>query len=161
MAATALPTLIVAACPRRARLGPSGPFGARPLAGEATAAARIVDGRVLEPGVSTGRKLESRDDLSLDDLGASGPHVQERYDRPGLPARTIDVAPSAFSEAISSTTRAAKFPDGTKLFLMVDQPQPAIELDEDGEKAFDEAMAEVRQGKAIPLETFRAILHRL
>ncbi|HEU4727040.1 MAG TPA: hypothetical protein VFT22_04105 [Kofleriaceae bacterium] len=55
----------------------------------------------------------------------------------------------------------AKFPDGTKLFLMVDQPQSAIELDEDDEKAFEEAMAEVRQGKAIPLETFRAILHRL
>jgi hypothetical protein len=55
----------------------------------------------------------------------------------------------------------AKFPDGTKLLLMVDQPQPAIELDEDDENAFDEAMAEVRQGKGIPLETFRAILHRL
>jgi hypothetical protein len=55
----------------------------------------------------------------------------------------------------------AKFPEGTKLFLMVDQPQPAIELDEDDENAFDEAMAEVRQGKGIPLETFRAILHRL
>jgi hypothetical protein len=55
----------------------------------------------------------------------------------------------------------AKFPDGTKLFLTVDQPQPAIDLDEDDEKAFDEAMAEVRQSKAIPLETFRAILHRL
>jgi len=38
----------------------------------------------------------------------------------------------------------AKFPDGTKLFLMVEQPQPPIELDEDDEKAFDEAMAEVR-----------------
>lgn len=55
----------------------------------------------------------------------------------------------------------AKFPDGTKLFLMVDQPQPPIELDEGDEKAFDEAVAEVRQGKGIPLETFRAILHRL
>ncbi len=55
----------------------------------------------------------------------------------------------------------AKFPDGTKLFLVVDRPRPEIELDNDDEKAFDDAMVEVRRGKAIPLETFRAILHRL
>lgn len=55
----------------------------------------------------------------------------------------------------------AKFLDGTKLFLVVDKPQPAIELDDDDEQAFDEAMVEVRRGKAIPLETFRAILQRL
>jgi hypothetical protein len=55
----------------------------------------------------------------------------------------------------------AKFPEGTKLFLVVDKPQPEIELDDDDEKAFDDAMVEVRRGKGIPLETFRAILHRL
>ena len=55
----------------------------------------------------------------------------------------------------------AKFPEGTKLFLVVDKPQPEIELDEDDEKAFDEAMVAVRRGKTIPLETFRAILMRL
>jgi len=55
----------------------------------------------------------------------------------------------------------AKFPEGTKLFLVVDKPQPEIELDDDDEKAFDEAMVAVRRGKTIPLETFRAILHRL
>jgi len=55
----------------------------------------------------------------------------------------------------------AKFPDGTKLFLVVDQPQPEIELDDDDEKAFDDAMVAVRRGKTIPLETFRSILHRL
>jgi hypothetical protein len=52
----------------------------------------------------------------------------------------------------------AKFPDGTKLFLVVDEPQPEIELDEE---AFDEAMASVRRSEAIPLETFRTILQRL
>jgi hypothetical protein len=55
----------------------------------------------------------------------------------------------------------AQFPEGTKLFLVVDKPQPEIELDEDDEKAFDEAMVAVRRGKTIPLETFRAILQRL
>ena len=55
----------------------------------------------------------------------------------------------------------AKFPEGTKLFLVVDKPQPQIELDDDDEKAFDEAMVAARRGKAISLETFRAILHRL
>jgi hypothetical protein len=55
----------------------------------------------------------------------------------------------------------AKFPNGTKLFLVVDEPQPEVELKDDDEKAFDEAMAPVRRGEAIPLETFRAILQRL
>ena len=55
----------------------------------------------------------------------------------------------------------AKSPEGTKLFLVVDKPQPEIELDEDDEKAFDEAMVAVRRGTTIPLETFRAILQRL
>lgn len=55
----------------------------------------------------------------------------------------------------------AKFPDGTKLVLVVDEPQPEVDLDDDDEKAFDEAMASVRRGEAIPLDTFRTILHRL
>lgn len=55
----------------------------------------------------------------------------------------------------------AKFPDGTKLFLVVDEPQPEVELEDDDEKAFDEAMAAVRRGETIPLETFQAILQRL
>jgi hypothetical protein len=56
---------------------------------------------------------------------------------------------------------AGQVPDGTKLFLVVDTPQPEIELEDDDEKAFDEAMVAVRRGKTIPLETFRAILQRL
>ncbi|MCE9575506.1 MAG: hypothetical protein K8W52_20305 [Deltaproteobacteria bacterium] len=55
----------------------------------------------------------------------------------------------------------AKFPEGTKLFLVVDTPQPEIELDADDEKAFDKAMVAVRQGTTIPLDVFRAILQRL
>jgi hypothetical protein len=46
------------------------------------------------------------------------------------------------------------------VFLVVDTPQPEIELEDDDEKVFDEAMVAVRRGKTIPLETFRAILQR-
>lgn len=55
----------------------------------------------------------------------------------------------------------AKFPDGTKLFLVVDEPQPEVELEDEDERAFDEAMVAVRRGEVIPLKTFRAILQRL
>jgi hypothetical protein len=55
----------------------------------------------------------------------------------------------------------AKFRSGTKLFLMVDEPQPEVGLEDDDEKAFDEAMASVRRGEAIPLGTLRAILQHL
>ncbi|MCC6993852.1 MAG: hypothetical protein IT370_04410 [Deltaproteobacteria bacterium] len=55
----------------------------------------------------------------------------------------------------------ARFPEGTTLVLMVDEAQPQIALDDDDEKAFDDAVIAVRRGKAIPLEAFRAILQRL
>src|SRR5262249_9724625 len=55
----------------------------------------------------------------------------------------------------------AKFPNGTKLVLVVDAPQPEVELEDDDGKAFDEAMGSVRRGEGIPLEAFRAILQRL
>lgn len=54
--------------PRRARLGPPGSFDARPL----------------------------RDDLALDDLGASASHAPERSHRPCSPAGAIDVARRQF-----------------------------------------------------------------
>lgn len=59
------------------------------------------------------------------------------------------------------TVTRAKFPEGTKLVLVVAAPQPEIELQDDDETAFDEAMIAVRRGEATPLETFRAILQRL
>jgi hypothetical protein len=55
----------------------------------------------------------------------------------------------------------AKFPEGTKLILLVDDPEPPIELDADDEKAIDRALASVRDGKGISLDRFRAILQRL
>ena len=55
----------------------------------------------------------------------------------------------------------AKFPKGTKLLLVVDEPQPEIELDDEDQKALDEAIAATREGKLIPLETVRALLRTL
>lgn len=55
----------------------------------------------------------------------------------------------------------AKFPEGTKLLLVVDEPQPAIELDDEDRKALDEAIAATREGKLIPLDAVRALLRTL
>jgi hypothetical protein len=55
----------------------------------------------------------------------------------------------------------AKFPEGTKLVLVVDEPRPPIVIDDDDVQAFDEAVAAVREGKTIPVATVREILRRL
>lgn len=55
----------------------------------------------------------------------------------------------------------AKYPDGTKLLLVPDEPQTAIELDEEDREALDEAIEASRGGKLIPLETVRALLRTL
>lgn len=55
----------------------------------------------------------------------------------------------------------AKFPEGTKLVLQVEEPAPIVELDAEDERAIDQALASVREGKGISLDKFRAILKRL
>ena len=57
----------------------------------------------------------------------------------------------------------AKFPEGTKLLLVVEEAQPTAEiaLDAEDEQAFNEGSAEARAGKTISLDAFRAILQRL
>ena len=55
----------------------------------------------------------------------------------------------------------AKFPEGTKLILQVEDAAPIVELDAEDEKAIDRALASVRDGKGISLDKFRAILQRL
>jgi hypothetical protein len=55
----------------------------------------------------------------------------------------------------------AKFPEGTKLVLQVDDSAPIVELDAEDERAIDRALASVRAGKGISLDKFRAILQRL
>jgi hypothetical protein len=52
----------------------------------------------------------------------------------------------------------AKFPEGTKLLLVVDEPQPAVELDADDLKALDEAITATREGKLIPWAAFKQTL---
>lgn len=51
-----------------------------------------------------------------------------------------------------------KFPEGTKLLLVVDEPQPEVELDADDVRALDDAIAATREGKLIAWETLRASL---
>ena len=55
----------------------------------------------------------------------------------------------------------AKFPEGTKLLLVVDEPQPEIELDDDDELAIERARSSIRSGKGIPMDKFLAVLRRL
>jgi hypothetical protein len=55
----------------------------------------------------------------------------------------------------------AKFPEGTKLILQVDEVEPIVSLDAEDEHAIDRALASVRAGKGISLDKFRALLHRL
>ncbi len=55
----------------------------------------------------------------------------------------------------------AKFPEGTRLLLQVDRPEPPVELTLEDERAIDEALASVRAGDGVPLDKFRAILSRL
>ena len=54
-----------------------------------------------------------------------------------------------------------KFPEGTKLVLVVDEPKLQVVVDEEDEKAFDEAVTAIRAGKTVQLETFREIMRRL
>jgi len=56
------------------------------------------------------------------------------------------------------TVTSTKFPEGTKLLLGVDEPQPEIELDDEDQKALDEAIGATREGRLIPLETIRVLL---
>lgn len=55
----------------------------------------------------------------------------------------------------------AKFPEGTKLILQVDEPAPPVDLTEEDERAIEQALASVRAGKGISVDKFRAILRRL
>ena len=55
----------------------------------------------------------------------------------------------------------AKYPEGTKLLLVPDGPQPEIELDEEDREALDAAIEATRKGKLIPLDTVRALLRTL
>jgi len=55
----------------------------------------------------------------------------------------------------------AKFPDGTKLLLVVDAPAPAIELDAEDEAAIRRARASIRAGRVVSMDKLMAVLERL
>ena len=52
----------------------------------------------------------------------------------------------------------AKFPDGTKLLLVVDEPQPKIEPDEADVAAIRRARASIRSGREIPMDRLLKLL---
>ncbi len=55
----------------------------------------------------------------------------------------------------------AKYPDGTKLLLVPDEPQPKVELDDEDRAALDEAIEAARKGQLIPLDAVRVWLRKL
>ncbi|MEO6773918.1 MAG: hypothetical protein ABI467_13035 [Kofleriaceae bacterium] len=46
----------------------------------------------------------------------------------------------------------AKFPEGTKLLLVVDEPQPEVELDDEDVEAIRRARASIRAGRKVPMD---------
>ncbi len=52
----------------------------------------------------------------------------------------------------------AKFPEGTKLLLVVDEPQPEVELDDEDVEAIRRARASIRAGRKIPMDLLFKLL---
>lgn len=52
----------------------------------------------------------------------------------------------------------AKLPEGTKLLLVIDEPQPAVELDDEDVAAIRRARASIRAGRKIPMERLWKLL---
>jgi ABC-type protease/lipase transport system fused ATPase/permease subunit len=55
----------------------------------------------------------------------------------------------------------AKFPEGTKLYLVVDEPVAPLELDAKEEAAIGRALSSVRAGKSISLAQLGTTVERL
>ena len=52
----------------------------------------------------------------------------------------------------------AKFPEGTKLLLVVDEQQPEVELDAEDVAAIRRARASIRAGRKIPMDQLLKLL---
>lgn len=52
----------------------------------------------------------------------------------------------------------AKFPEGTKLLLVVDEPQPEVELDDEDVEAIRGARASIRAGRKVPMDLLFKLL---
>jgi len=51
-----------------------------------------------------------------------------------------------------------KFPEGTKLLLVVDEPQPEVELDAGDDEAIRRARASIRAGRKVPMDLLFKLL---
>ena len=51
-----------------------------------------------------------------------------------------------------------KFPEGTKLLLVIDEQQPEIELDEEDVAALRRGRASIRAGRKIPMDRLMKLL---
>jgi predicted sugar kinase len=52
----------------------------------------------------------------------------------------------------------AKFPEGTKLLLVVDEQEPEVELDDEDVAAIRRARASIRAGRKIPMDRLLKLL---
>lgn len=52
----------------------------------------------------------------------------------------------------------ARFPEGTKLLFVIDEPQPELELDDEDVAAIRRARASIRAGRKIPMDRLMKIL---
>jgi len=52
----------------------------------------------------------------------------------------------------------AKFPEGTKLLLVVDEPQPKVELDDEDVAAIRRARESIRAGRKISMDRLMKLL---
>lgn len=52
----------------------------------------------------------------------------------------------------------AKFPEGTKLLIVVDEPQPEVELDDEDVEAIRRARASIRAGRKVPMDLLFKLL---
>ena len=58
------------------------------------------------------------------------------------------------------TVMRSKFPEETKLVLVVDEPQAAVVLDAEDELAIRHAPASLRAGKSVPMDKLLALVDR-
>jgi len=54
----------------------------------------------------------------------------------------------------------AKFPEGARLTILMDDDRPPVELAPDDEEAMLRGLESIKAGKGVPLEAFRAMLRR-
>jgi len=54
----------------------------------------------------------------------------------------------------------AKFPEGARLTILMDDDRPPVELEPEDDEAMLRGLESIEAGKGVPLEAFRAMLRR-